>query len=97
MKAGANEVEHMHVMIAACRVMVVVVVMMFLLLLLVVIKRGDICLGDGPPKSCGLLCQIELAQIAKVVFTNEACGAVVNCINVNIQHGEKVLSHKKSE
>jgi len=96
MKDGANKVKHMHVMTVAHRAMLVVMVMIFLLLL-VIIKRGDICPEDGPPKSCKLLCQIELAQATKVVFTDEACSAVVNHINVNVQHGEKVLSHKKSE
>jgi len=91
-KDGADKVEHMHVVTAARRAMaVVVMVMTFLFSLLVITKRGDVHPEDAPQKGCKLLCQIKLAQIAKVVLADEARGTVAHRVGVRIPHREEVL------
>lgn len=58
---------------------------------LVIIERGGVCEEDAPPKSCKRLCRIELAQIAKVAFTDDAWGSVAHRIDVKIPGRENVL------
>ena len=78
-KRGADEVEHVH---HAVTMMTVVVV---------VVERGDVRAEDAPPETRELLRRIELAQIPKVVFADEARRAGAHRVDVEVPRGEKVL------